>query len=509
MTDPRGFQPIPTRPINDGVLHPGRIVRSPQTLVDGVFEGGGNLGTAYIGALMALEERGVWFKRVAGTSAGAITAALVAAGYTAEELNWLSAPPGTFPRPSRLPSGVDKPINFRAFLDFPGGPDNIKPATRRSTVLWKALRGEAIDTLRERLAQMRLPIPTRGSVVSTVLDLVRSFPGGAIVANAERFQQELGAALTFLPSSQPSLADFLPDTSQFRTTLADTIWTRFTQMSVSYRLGVNVLYENGLCEGEVFLQTMQRLLNGKLPQRTRGEVQFADLPIDLVVVAANTSTAQIEVYSRKTHPDLSVAEAVRRSMSIPLLFEPRLAEQASSAGPRVTHRIVDGGICSNYPYWLFSPTGRAYVDDNDDDQQRIKLGFLLDDERDVPSDWSVPRAKFHQRGRAVQPDSSAILAQMLGLELPDLKHSSLLILDAALRVQRIMDRKERLLHGVTAPAVMAGRTFHEVAIPLKGFHWLDFSINTVAHDYNSIVARGRRAAEDILAQIPLRVAVGG
>ncbi len=46
---------------------------------DGVFEGGGVKGIALVGALKRLEEEGVSFGRVAGTSAGAITAALYAA----------------------------------------------------------------------------------------------------------------------------------------------------------------------------------------------------------------------------------------------------------------------------------------------------------------------------------------------------------------------------------------------------------------------------------------------
>lgn len=53
-----------------------------------VFEGGGVKGIAYVGALDVLERRGVRANvgAVAGTSAGAITAALVAAGYSAAEL---------------------------------------------------------------------------------------------------------------------------------------------------------------------------------------------------------------------------------------------------------------------------------------------------------------------------------------------------------------------------------------------------------------------------------------
>ena len=55
-------------------------------IVDGVFSGGGMKGFAYVGAIQELEERGIRFKRVAGTSAGAILATFIAAGFNAKEL---------------------------------------------------------------------------------------------------------------------------------------------------------------------------------------------------------------------------------------------------------------------------------------------------------------------------------------------------------------------------------------------------------------------------------------
>jgi NTE family protein len=54
--------------------------------IDGVFSGGGIKGFALIGAYAEMEKRGLRFKRVAGTSAGSIVAALIAAGYSAHEM---------------------------------------------------------------------------------------------------------------------------------------------------------------------------------------------------------------------------------------------------------------------------------------------------------------------------------------------------------------------------------------------------------------------------------------
>jgi NTE family protein len=53
---------------------------------DGVFMGGGVRGIGHAGAAAAIMDAGYAFRRVAGASAGAIVAALIAAGYTSAEL---------------------------------------------------------------------------------------------------------------------------------------------------------------------------------------------------------------------------------------------------------------------------------------------------------------------------------------------------------------------------------------------------------------------------------------
>lgn len=53
---------------------------------NGVFEGGGVRGIGYVGAACGIEEGGYEFVNLAGSSAGAIVAALLAAGYGCEEL---------------------------------------------------------------------------------------------------------------------------------------------------------------------------------------------------------------------------------------------------------------------------------------------------------------------------------------------------------------------------------------------------------------------------------------
>src|SRR5690625_1200739 len=57
--------------------------------IDAVSSGGGVKGFAFIGALEALEDNHYQIKRPAGSSAGAIVAGLLAAGYSIDELKEL------------------------------------------------------------------------------------------------------------------------------------------------------------------------------------------------------------------------------------------------------------------------------------------------------------------------------------------------------------------------------------------------------------------------------------
>jgi len=56
-----------------------------------------------------------------------------------------------------------------------------------------------------------------------------------------------------------------------------------------------------------------------------------------------------------TPKDFSVAEAVRLSMTIPLFFVPGTLNRATPLGkPEIsTSTIVDGGILSNFPLWIY------------------------------------------------------------------------------------------------------------------------------------------------------------
>lgn len=96
----------------------------------GIFEGGGVKGLAHVGALLAAEERKVNFVGVAGTSAGAIVAALIGVGYTANEMYNLN----------RYPKGaLDK--DFQEFFGLGGWKDLMSLASDANQRYRKIKRG--------------------------------------------------------------------------------------------------------------------------------------------------------------------------------------------------------------------------------------------------------------------------------------------------------------------------------------------------------------------------------
>ncbi|MGA7781154.1 MAG: patatin-like phospholipase family protein [Paraburkholderia sp.] len=89
--------------------------------------------------------------------------------------------------------------------------------------------------------------------------------------------------------------------------------------------------KQSLCSGDALLQYLEKLTDGKT---------FADLSIDLKVIASDLLTEKEFLFSRATTPDASIALAARASASIPVVFTPV---------PYKNVLCVDGGCCDNIP----------------------------------------------------------------------------------------------------------------------------------------------------------------
>jgi NTE family protein len=137
--------------------------------------------------------------------------------------------------------------------------------------------------------------------------------------------------------------------------------------------GVGVLREHifsmikdfGIYEGNRFME----LVNETLPPgvRTFGDLLYdATLSKDspyrykLRVVASDITANRMIVLPQdilhfgRDPDELSIAEALRMSISIPIFFEPWKLRDAKGK----VHLVVDGGLLSNYPIWMFdAPVG--------------------------------------------------------------------------------------------------------------------------------------------------------
>jgi NTE family protein len=216
---------------------------------DGVFEGGGVKGIAFVGALEAARERGIerWVN-VAGTSAGAIIASLLAVGYEPQQLR-----------------SILEQTNYATFADYGRGGKILGGA--RNMLTGRGLcPGKAFtDWLAERFKES--PV---GKADPTFADVERTLP-----ADLEADERE----------------------------------------KARFRLRV---IASDITEGRMLV-----------------------LPDDIT----DYTDKDGKPYTKE---DLPIARAVRMSMSFPYFFEPVELYR----NDRV-HYIVDGGLLSNFPVFLF------------------------------------------------------------------------------------------------------------------------------------------------------------
>jgi len=216
------------------------------------------------------------------------------------------------------------------------------------------------------------------------------------------------------------------------------------------------------------------------------------------------------VYSTHGTPEMSVMEAVRQSMSIPFVFEPQ--------GPK--HNLVDGGLFSNFPIWLFTKAGEVYWEPSTISNPRMKLGFTLDEQRASPLTWNVQLPRFPVSGNPKQVNKWDALKPLLADKLiksgfsPSLVENDLAsifydeltpnpgnkpqlaFLREALGVFSGVMGTEAALRRQVTTGLMAGMNYIDIDIPLLGFTALDFYINGDEIDLKSIFNRGWHTALD-------------
>ena len=456
---------------------------NPSLRVDGAFAGGAALGTAYIGSLLALARNGIWFHRVAGNSAGAITAALVAAGYDANQLEFLCAPQGSRPNPpAGLPAGA-QPIRFTDFWDMPTKASDVSQAGKRQTLLWKAIRTQILD----EILALEVDLPAVSGLAETSTDSITNIPlFPSNLRNSVR--SRVNAAFANFPTKM-KISIGLQATATWRRNLADRLVDEIIDSTPILASYVNFLADGGVFTGNTALAVMRDLLQRRLGV---SPVRFSHLPMDLVVLAADIANQRLVVYSKQLTPQMEVAAAVRQSMSLPLIFD--FVRQGGI-------ELMDGGLLENYPFWVYTGSnrnaaGNLIVSDTAADQQRTKLGLTLASDEAAPASWNMPAPPTDDPG-IHDIARQKIGASALGGELADSAEVRWLgrIGDIAKTFLKAGETTER--HAVLG--ARASYPFHEVRIPVKGFSGLDFGINSDIAKFNAIAARGWQATMATIA----------
>jgi predicted acylesterase/phospholipase RssA len=284
---------------------------------DLVFEGGGAKGLAFVGALTAFERRGHTTRRVIGTSAGSILAALLASGYTASEaLAAIS---------ERLPDGRPR---FASFLQIPTIADN------------PLLTGDMRNWLNTQLDNPDVP-----DLIEPLVDRV-----------------------------------------------IDSVVKRDTTRHL-----VSLLLWGGWYADDEFLRWLREKLdsNGRACSAATLQQLNERTGVDLSVVASDVSGQEMLVLNHRTAPALPAAWAVRMSMGCPFAWPEVIwrPEWGTYRGRDLAgHRVVDGGLLSNFPIKLLVSSDE-HIDEimGKDAASENVIGFLIDESLPVPGAGEPPQ----------------------------------------------------------------------------------------------------------------------
>ncbi len=106
--------------------------------------------------------------------------------------------------------------------------------------------------------------------------------------------------------------------------------------------GVNLLNNYGLNDGQKIIEYFNEFIYSKTNIKEANFKELCDwAKLKLVIIASDINDDGKEIIlSDTTTPNMSVAEAMAASMSIPVFFSPRKFN---------SHLLVDGGLVNNYP----------------------------------------------------------------------------------------------------------------------------------------------------------------
>lgn len=316
-----------------------KLFKKEQKFKNYIFQGGSIKGLAYIGALEQLENDGIklkHIKRMGGTSVGAITATLLSIGLGCdlEKLN------------NEL-----KELDFTKFID-------IKDTDLREFVFERFLKKDIKIAIQNELDEKK-------KLLLECKEEIQYVTGEDF--NRIRKRSTLSFVNPF-SGGYPALMKL------------------FREASAAWCMLKTIVNNKGIAEGQEILDWIEakiRLQTG-IEYATFAELnelhrKNSEKYKQLYLVGGNASQNKSEVFSHEKTPNLIISDAVRISMSIPIVFRPHhLYEKINGTRCRINNDFyIDGGVFDNYPIWLFDD--KKYFGKNEKNNFNSEsLGFRIE-----------------------------------------------------------------------------------------------------------------------------------
>lgn len=302
-----------------------------------IFQGGGVKGIGFYGSLKKLVEENILdinlLKIVGGTSAGAITAFLLAIGYDLAEFGQIM-----------------QEMNFYELIDTELKEEffNIRTLLSQRNGLEKIL-GKELFKFFMKVKNGQIDEDDARVIISSLI--IEKIPlAGPLI---KKFTEKLGIHNNEFSKLQQNMNQLL---DRFRP---------FIDRIIKFK---------GLFKGEVLRKKFTGWLKNKQLDENLTFQQLHDLALsnpkkykDLYVAAYNASKAETEIFSYETTHDAIIVDAVRCSMSIQLFFEPHKYYRNVN-GLREVHQnghvYFDGGSLDNYLGDFFDKKSYKYFNNS-------------------------------------------------------------------------------------------------------------------------------------------------
>ncbi|CAM3263379.1 Patatin-like phospholipase [Paracoccus aminovorans] len=329
-------------------MHEDTIQNHPKKRIYLALAGGGAKGIVHAGAY-AHVSRKYDIVGVSGTSAGAIVAALIAAGFTADEL-FHESPDGKGVSPV-FEKIKEKHKDVKVLSDLLGKKNFASLRRMKSTA-------SVVFEILARRRKLSLLI------VSILVFAVWKVPLGAVDNISDNWWVE---AVFFL------------------ITLALRIAVTFVLVMSHVFLSVTKVTKNGIASTSRAIEAVCNIIAEKIGVAGGQEVYLDCLPMPLMIIATDVKGKKARVF-RSGVDRVKLCDALSASICIPIVFPPHVIDGAE---------YFDGGIVSNLPLYVFAEQGKLFP-------ERKIIGFGItegDEELSSPSRFKIVRWAHSRTGQ--------------------------------------------------------------------------------------------------------------